>query len=252
MTDQTAPIKTYQITIEGQTIPVPPEIGSSDAAVKAALAPYFPDAANAMITRSEKGDVVTVNVVKKAGSKGLSPLPPCLPRTWDTWDETLGEYDSVDPDTWSLPVYFYMIETGGFGPDTYAVAEHFGWPEDAVQIRRGVFDSAEFCRRLEAHGLGDFAHAYRCVWAATGNIFIDYDNGESGEFELPVLSLANVREFEAQYVSAQVILERFTAAVTRANEDPAVFSELTRHYNASLRRAARQSRRPRTLVEVFA
>jgi len=67
--------KTYTITIEGQSIPVPEEIGSDDAKVRAALAPYFPDAANALITRSEKEDKVTVNVVKKAGSKGGEENP---------------------------------------------------------------------------------------------------------------------------------------------------------------------------------
>lgn len=64
--------KTYVISIEGQSIPVPAEIGSDDAKVRAALAPYFPDAANALITRKEDGDRVTVNVVKKAGSKGAA------------------------------------------------------------------------------------------------------------------------------------------------------------------------------------
>ena len=60
----------YVIAIEGQQIPIPEEIGKDDAAVKRALAPFFPDAANAMITRTTKGEVTTVNVVKKAGSKG--------------------------------------------------------------------------------------------------------------------------------------------------------------------------------------
>lgn len=68
--------KTYQITIEGQTIPVPAEIGANDTAVKAALAPYFPDAANAMISRTEKDNLITVNVVKKAGSKGAAQAAP--------------------------------------------------------------------------------------------------------------------------------------------------------------------------------
>jgi len=65
---------TYNIFIEGQTIPVPPEIGESDDKVKQALAPFYPDAANAMITRTEKEDVITVTVIKKAGTKGSSPL----------------------------------------------------------------------------------------------------------------------------------------------------------------------------------
>lgn len=67
--------KTYVIKIEGQEIPVPAEIGGDDAKVRAALAPFFPDAANAMITRKEEGDQVTVTVIKKAGSKG-GTYPP--------------------------------------------------------------------------------------------------------------------------------------------------------------------------------
>lgn len=68
----------YKILIEGQTIPVPPEIGESDENVKKALAPFFPEAANAMITRTEKDGVISVNVVKKAGSKGEGPLQRLL------------------------------------------------------------------------------------------------------------------------------------------------------------------------------
>lgn len=60
----------YVIAIEGQQIPIPEEIGKDDAAVKRALAPFFPDAANAMITRTTKDNLTTVTVVKKAGSKG--------------------------------------------------------------------------------------------------------------------------------------------------------------------------------------
>jgi len=60
----------YQIVIEGQTIPIPEEIGKDDEIVRKTLAPFYPDAANAMITRTEKDDVTTVNVVKRAGTKG--------------------------------------------------------------------------------------------------------------------------------------------------------------------------------------
>jgi hypothetical protein len=70
-------MKTYTISIEGQTIQVPDAIGANDDAVRAALAPYYPDAAGALISRSEKTEgentTVTVSVVKKAGSKGLDP-----------------------------------------------------------------------------------------------------------------------------------------------------------------------------------
>jgi hypothetical protein len=61
----------YTVVIEGQKIPLPDEIGSDDVKVRQALAPYFPDAANAMITRTDKSGEVTINVVKKAGTKGL-------------------------------------------------------------------------------------------------------------------------------------------------------------------------------------
>ncbi len=67
-------MSTYVISIEGQSIPVPEEIGASDENVRAALAPFYPAAAGAMITRVEKDDVVTVNVIKKAGPHGLAPL----------------------------------------------------------------------------------------------------------------------------------------------------------------------------------
>jgi hypothetical protein len=62
----------YIVVIEGQNIPLPEEIAVDDAKVRQALAPFFPDAANAMITRTKGKDEETtlVNVVKKAGSKG--------------------------------------------------------------------------------------------------------------------------------------------------------------------------------------
>lgn len=60
----------YIISIEGQMIPVPEEIGRDDSAVKKALAPFYPQVANAMITRTIKDDTATVNVVKQAGTKG--------------------------------------------------------------------------------------------------------------------------------------------------------------------------------------
>lgn len=63
----------YTVLVEGQSIPVPEEIGGSDEAVKRALAPFYPEVANAMITRVEKDGTVTVNVVKRAGSKGSGP-----------------------------------------------------------------------------------------------------------------------------------------------------------------------------------
>ncbi len=62
----------YQIAIEGQTIPIPEEIAADDEMVRKTLAPFFPDAANAMITRVEKDGTTTINVVKRAGTKGTA------------------------------------------------------------------------------------------------------------------------------------------------------------------------------------
>jgi hypothetical protein len=60
----------YQISIETQIIPVPPEIGISDDLTKKCLQPYFPEVANALLTRVEKDGMVTITVTKRAGTKG--------------------------------------------------------------------------------------------------------------------------------------------------------------------------------------
>lgn len=65
----------YNVIIEGTNIPVPEEIGASDEAIKRALTPFYPEVANAMITRVTKDETVTITVVKKAGSKGQSGDP---------------------------------------------------------------------------------------------------------------------------------------------------------------------------------
>jgi len=65
----------YKIMIEGQEIPVPEEIGKDDDSVKRALTPFYPEVANAMITRVATDDTTTVTVVKRAGTKGArNPL----------------------------------------------------------------------------------------------------------------------------------------------------------------------------------
>jgi hypothetical protein len=69
---------TYNVIIEGQTIPVPEEIGASDEAVKRALSPFYPEVANAMITRVASGETTTITVVKRAGSKGMDALADLL------------------------------------------------------------------------------------------------------------------------------------------------------------------------------
>jgi hypothetical protein len=62
---------TYSIKIEGQTIPVPPEIGSSDEQIRSTLSQYFEGIKNSKIERTVQpnGDVL-VNVCKLAGTKG--------------------------------------------------------------------------------------------------------------------------------------------------------------------------------------
>ena len=61
----------YKISIEGQEIEMPEEIAGDDGSLKTALSPYFPGAANAKFMRSEpKDSVITVTVVKQAGTKG--------------------------------------------------------------------------------------------------------------------------------------------------------------------------------------
>jgi hypothetical protein len=63
----------YIASIEGQPIPLPENVALDDGKIKAALAPYFPAAANSKIMRSEPvDDVVTVTVIKQAGTKGGS------------------------------------------------------------------------------------------------------------------------------------------------------------------------------------
>ena len=63
--------KKYKIKVEGQEIDIPAEVGIlEDPDLKRALTPMFPGAANSRIERAEKDDVVTITVIKMAGSKG--------------------------------------------------------------------------------------------------------------------------------------------------------------------------------------
>ena len=61
----------YSIKIEGQTIPVPAEIGSSDEQIRTTLSQYFEGIKNSKIERTVQpnGDVI-VDVCKLAGTKG--------------------------------------------------------------------------------------------------------------------------------------------------------------------------------------
>jgi hypothetical protein len=73
MTDGTIPTPgtgSAVLVIEGQRIPIPTEIAVDDDKVRRALAPFFPGAASAEITRAEQDSLTTVTVVKRAGSKG--------------------------------------------------------------------------------------------------------------------------------------------------------------------------------------
>lgn len=61
----------YMVKIEGQEITVGKEIGSlDDSALKRALTPIFPGAANSRITRTAKDGVTIIEIIKVAGSKG--------------------------------------------------------------------------------------------------------------------------------------------------------------------------------------
>jgi hypothetical protein len=61
----------YMIKIEGQEINVGKEIGGlDDNALRRALTPMFPGAANSRITRAAKDGVTTIEIIKVAGSKG--------------------------------------------------------------------------------------------------------------------------------------------------------------------------------------
>jgi hypothetical protein len=62
--------KIYKVTIEGQTLELPAEIAAEDKTLKEALQTVFPGASNAKFMRTEKDGVVTVNVIKQAGTKG--------------------------------------------------------------------------------------------------------------------------------------------------------------------------------------
>ena len=101
----------YNVLVEGQTIPVPDEIGASDEAVKRALAPFYPEVANALITRVEKDGVVTINVVKRAGSKGnLDQLLAC-PAGQNPAIALYEEFQRADPFAEADPYQLLELDT---------------------------------------------------------------------------------------------------------------------------------------------
>jgi hypothetical protein len=59
-----------KVKIEGQTLEFDDEIAQDDDLLRAALQPNWPDAKTAQFTRTKHGDTLTVQVTKKAGTKG--------------------------------------------------------------------------------------------------------------------------------------------------------------------------------------
>ena len=68
---ETAPVTTAVIKIEGQEIPLDAAIAADDHLLKTALSPYYPSIKNAQITRetAQAGQMI-VSIVKKAEHKG--------------------------------------------------------------------------------------------------------------------------------------------------------------------------------------
>jgi hypothetical protein len=93
----------YKIMIEGQEIEMPEEIAGDDGALKSALSPYFPGAANAKFIRTEpKDNVITVTVVKQAGTKGSGD---------DDALQILAHLDVALPGSLTSQVLIKLIET---------------------------------------------------------------------------------------------------------------------------------------------
>lgn len=59
-----------KLPADGQEFELDDEIAKDDETLKRALTPVYPDAANATFQRSEKNGVMTITVVKRAGTKG--------------------------------------------------------------------------------------------------------------------------------------------------------------------------------------
>ena len=63
---------------DNQELELPDEIAKDDEQLRNALAPYAPDVRNAKLTRSTKDGVMTVTVVKQAGTLGIDPIEALL------------------------------------------------------------------------------------------------------------------------------------------------------------------------------
>lgn len=184
---------------------------------------------------------------------GRMPIEPevliGLPRTWDEWDERL--IDEELDGRWSLPVFYFAVNQR-WDPGPWAeMAEHFGWPFDMRpkwwKTDDLVGDDALFCEKLKQRGMEEFATAYDCVFAATDNLFIDYDGGLSGEIELPTLSLESVQDLHRQYLQVDDLQFQYDQAVDQVERNPDVLIDLLAVYNSTLK----PRRKPRRLLDVL-
>ncbi|MFB2920369.1 hypothetical protein [Aerosakkonema funiforme] len=60
----------YILKLEGQDIPLSPEVAASEQTIRNAIAPFFPDATTAEIKREEADGITVIRLAKKAGTKG--------------------------------------------------------------------------------------------------------------------------------------------------------------------------------------
>jgi len=62
------------IKLEGQIIPVEDAIAADDELIKKALLPFYPEVGNALISRTQEDGNTVISVLKRAGTKGVSPF----------------------------------------------------------------------------------------------------------------------------------------------------------------------------------
>ena len=60
----------YLLKLEGQEIPLTPEVAATDQTIRDAIAPFFPEATTAQIKREQTDGITVIRLVKKAGTKG--------------------------------------------------------------------------------------------------------------------------------------------------------------------------------------
>lgn len=66
----------YVVSHEGQTIPIPAEIGSDEQKLRRALSSIIPGIAEAKINSTVKDDLTTFTIIKTAGTKGAGNASP--------------------------------------------------------------------------------------------------------------------------------------------------------------------------------